>query len=76
MIKILWLKIWGSHLTCKAANRCLNVCQWVEVVGRNKDGPLSFQPVLWIQAVKFGGNNHSVTVLLLATWNDSDEFGS
>ena len=33
---MLRLKICDSHLTCKVANKCLNVCEWVEVVGLNK----------------------------------------
>ena len=31
------LKIRGSHLKCKVANKCLNVRERVELVGRNKD---------------------------------------
>ena len=30
------LKICDSHLTCKVANKFLNVCEWVEVVEWNK----------------------------------------
>ena len=30
------LKIYDSHLTCKVANKCLNVCERVEVVEWNK----------------------------------------
>ena len=30
------LKIRDSHLTCKVANKCLNVREWVEVVEWNK----------------------------------------
>ena len=30
------LKICGSHLTCKVANKCLSVCERVEVVEWNK----------------------------------------
>ena len=30
------LKICDSHLTCKVANKCLNVREWVEVVEWNK----------------------------------------
>ena len=29
----------GSHFSCELANKCLNVCEWVEVVERNKSGP-------------------------------------
>ena len=29
----------GSHFSCEPANKCLNVCEWVEVVERNKSGP-------------------------------------
>ena len=28
-----------SHFSCEPANKCLNVCEWVEVVERNKSGP-------------------------------------
>ena len=34
------LKICDSHLTCEVANNSLNICQQVEVVEMNKDGPL------------------------------------
>ena len=30
------LKICDGHLTCKVANKCVNVCEWVEVVEWNK----------------------------------------
>ena len=33
------LKIRVSYLTCKVADKCLHVCERVEVVERNKDGP-------------------------------------
>ena len=33
------LKIRGSHLTWKVANKCLNVRGWLELVERNKDVP-------------------------------------
>ena len=36
------LKMRGSHLTCKVANRCLDVPEQVEVVKRNKDGSFFF----------------------------------
>ena len=29
----------GSRFSCELANKCLNVCEWVEVVERNKSGP-------------------------------------
>ena len=35
-----------SHLTCRVANKCLNVPEPVEVVGRDKNGPLSSIAVL------------------------------
>ena len=38
------LKIQGSHLTCKVANKCQNVREQVEVVEREKDCP--FLPLL------------------------------
>ena len=34
------LKMRGSYLKCKVANKCVNVREWVEVVEKNKDGPL------------------------------------
>ena len=37
-----WKKIRGSHLRCKVANKCLNVCEWMKVVERNKDNPSLF----------------------------------
>ena len=36
LIQALRLKICDSHLTCKVANKCLNVREWVEVVEWNK----------------------------------------
>ena len=41
------LKIRGNHLTSKVANKCLNVLEQVEMVERNKNGPLpsSWWPV-------------------------------
>ena len=33
-LQVICLKIRGSHLTCKVANECLNVCEWKEVVVR------------------------------------------
>ena len=41
------LEIRGSHLTCKVANKCLNVCERAEIVERNKYSPLPFATVLW-----------------------------
>ena len=43
IIALTSLKLHGSHLTCKVANKCLNVHEKVEVVRSNKDGllPLS-----------------------------------
>ena len=38
-IQALRLKISDSHLTCKVANKCLNVCERVEVVEWNKMVP-------------------------------------
>ena len=29
------LKIRGSHITCKGAKKCLNLCERVEVIDRN-----------------------------------------
>ena len=43
---VVQLKIRGSHLTCKVANKCLNVREGVEVEKRNKNGPLPFPAVL------------------------------
>ena len=34
------LKTRGIHLTCKGANKCLNVFERVEAVESNKNGPL------------------------------------
>lgn len=28
----------ASHFSWKLPNKCLNVCEWAEVVERNKDG--------------------------------------
>ena len=43
----MWLKICDSHLTCKVANKCLNVRERVEVVEWNKrcSPPFSCCPV-------------------------------
>ena len=30
-------QIWGSHLRYKTTNKCLNVCQWLEMGKRNED---------------------------------------
>ena len=35
-MQALRLKIRDSHLTCKVANKCLNVCERVEVVEWNR----------------------------------------
>ena len=35
-----------SHLTCKIANKCLNIRERVEFVEKNKDGPLSSPVVM------------------------------
>ena len=35
-LQVMRLKIHGSHLKCKVANKCLNVCKRVEVVDSNK----------------------------------------
>ena len=40
------MKICGSHLACKVANKCLNDCEWAKVVESNKDGPLPSSAVL------------------------------
>ena len=40
-----------SHLTCKVANKCLNVCEWVEIVEWNKRWSCPFPAVLWIVSV-------------------------
>ena len=36
----------GSPLKLKATNNCLNVCEWVEMVKRNKDFSLPSHTVL------------------------------
>ena len=36
------LKTCDRHLTCKVTNKCLNVCERVEVVERNKRWSPSF----------------------------------
>ena len=47
------LKICGSHLRCKAKNKCLNVCEWMEVVdGRNKDDFFPFPAALSIVSAR------------------------
>ena len=40
------LKICDNHLTCKVADICVNVREWVEVVEWNKDGPFPSPTVL------------------------------
>lgn len=45
------LKICGSHFTCKVADNCLNVCEQVVVVERNKDSPLPSPAVPRIASV-------------------------
>ena len=40
------LKIRGSYLTCEAANKCLNVCEHVEVIETNKDSLFPFRAAL------------------------------
>ena len=45
------IRICGSHLKCKFANKCLNVCEQIEVVQSNKDGSLPSPDVLWITTV-------------------------
>ena len=40
------LKMQGSQLTCKVANKSQNVHEQVEVVERKKDCPLPFPAVL------------------------------
>ena len=40
------IKILGSHLTCKVANKCLNIREQEEVGEINKDGPLASHVVL------------------------------
>ena len=40
----------GSYLSCKIANKCLNVCRRLEVQS-NKDDSLSYHPVLFIVIV-------------------------
>lgn len=46
------LKILGSHVGCKVANKCLNICERVKVVKRKKDGPLRSSAVLLIASVR------------------------
>ena len=41
----------GSHLTSKVTNECLNFRERMEVVERNKDGPLHSPTILWIVSV-------------------------
>ena len=38
----MWLEICDIHLSCKVANKCLNICEWVEVVEWNKRWSPSF----------------------------------
>ena len=45
------LKICGSHLTCKVANKGLNAHELLDVIERNKNGPFSSPAVLWIISV-------------------------
>ena len=40
---MVWLKIYDSHLIYKVTNKCLNVCEQVEVVGWNKRWSSSHQ---------------------------------
>lgn len=46
----------GSHLTSKVTNECLNFRERMEVVERNKDGPLHSPTILWIVSVCVKGN--------------------
>ena len=39
-LHVMQLKIFGSHLTCKIANKCLNVGKRMEKVERKKDNRL------------------------------------
>ena len=45
-LKAVRLKVRDNRLTCKVANKFLNDCKRVEVVERNKDGPLPSPTVL------------------------------
>ena len=51
------LKICVSHLTWKVANKCLNVCERVEVEERNRNDPLPSPAVMCIVSVR-GENPH------------------
>ena len=46
------LKICVSHLTWKVANKCLNVCERVEVEERNRNDPLPSPAVMCIVSVR------------------------
>ena len=48
----IWLKIPGSDLTRKVENKCMNVCERVEVVGRNKESPLPSRCPMNYQGLK------------------------
>ena len=45
-------KIPGSNLKRRVANKCLNICELVEVVKRNKYRPITFPAVLLILSVR------------------------
>ena len=59
--KLNWVAVWKlhamplksgiNHPKCKVAIKCLNVLVWVEVVERNKDGPLPSPAILRIVSV-------------------------
>ena len=42
------IRICGIHVKCKFPNKCLDVCEQMEVVQSNKDGFLLSPDVLWI----------------------------
>ena len=45
------LKIRDSRLTCKVANKCLDIREHMEVVERNEDVPLLYPAVIKIVSV-------------------------
>ena len=40
LVRAVLLKMRDIQITCKVGNECLNVCEPLEVIGRNPDRPL------------------------------------
>ena len=48
---MLGLIVEGIHHKHKTINKCLNILERMEIVDRNKDGPLPFSAVLLITGI-------------------------